>query len=61
MKIELVEDGSYLATGMGYDKRIIAEGGTRQEAEYNFTAQLAEQYAKGQTLTHLSLVRDGEL
>lgn len=61
MKIELVEDGSYLATGMGYDKRIVAEGGTRSEAEYNFTAQYAEQYARGQALTHLSLVRDGDL
>jgi hypothetical protein len=58
---EQVLDGSWLAAGMGYDKPILAEGGTRMEAEHNFTAQYAQQYASGQSLTHLSLVMDGEL
>lgn len=59
MKVEQVNDGSWLATGGGYDRPIVAEGDTRKEAVHNFTTVYGNQYAKAQTLTHISLVRDG--
>jgi hypothetical protein len=62
MKIEQVRDGSYLATGPGYNggNRIIAEGGTHREARYNFTKVFGDQYAKAETKTHLALVESGQ-
>jgi hypothetical protein len=57
MTVEQVKDGSWLAYGDGYDRRIVAEGGTRGEARYNFEFEFGNQYAAAQTLTHLSLVR----
>jgi len=60
MKVEMVEDGSWLATGPGYDDiPIVAEGDTRKDAVHNFTVVFGNQYARAQTLTHISLVRDG--
>jgi hypothetical protein len=60
MKSNQVEDGSWLTSGEGELRPILAEGGSRAEAEYNYNEQKADQYAEAQTLTHLSLVRDGE-
>ena len=57
---EQVLDGSWLASGMGYDRPILAEGGTYKEAVYNFNEVYGQQYAAAQSLTHLSLVCNGE-
>ena len=51
-----VEDGSWLATGMGYDRYIVAEGGNRAESVYNWNEVFGEQYAKAQVADALSLV-----
>jgi hypothetical protein len=56
MIVEQVNDGSWLASGDGYDVPIVAEGGTRAEAVYNFTEQFGNQYALAQSKTHISLI-----
>ena len=60
MKVEQVLDGSWLASGDGYDTRILAEGGTRKEASFNFTSAYGDQYAAAQVADHLSLVWEAD-
>ena len=44
-------DGSYCASGDGYDYPIVAEGLTREEARKAFEAQYGHQYAAAQVAT----------
>jgi hypothetical protein len=55
MIVKQVNDGSYLAFGRGYDNLILAEGGTRKEAVFNWTTVYGDQYAKAQVADHLSM------
>jgi hypothetical protein len=55
MIVELVQDGSFLASGEGYDKPILAEGGSRKEAIFNFTVVYGDQYSAAQVADHLSM------
>ena len=43
MTVELISDGYYLAYGKGCQRLILAEGGTRKEAVYNWTCCNQEQ------------------
>lgn len=43
MKVELMTEGYWLASGMGITRQILAEGGTRAEALYNWRTQFNEQ------------------
>ena len=52
-------DGSYSASGDGYDYPIVAEGLTSEEAEKEFYSQYGNQYARAQTETHISEVMYG--
>ena len=54
-------DGSYSASGDGYDYPIVAEGLTRVEARDAFISQYGDQYARAQTETHISDRMYGEL
>ena len=54
MKINQVNDGTYLAVGEGYDRPIIAEGGTWKEAEFGFNEAYGDQYARAQVADRLS-------
>ena len=44
-------DGSYSASGDGYDYPIVAEGLTREEARKGFEVQFGNQYAAAQVAT----------
>ena len=61
MKISQVNDGSWLAVGDGYDRKIVAEGGTRKEAGDNWTVAYGDQYAAAQSLTALSELYQAEI
>ena len=50
-------DGVWLATGYGFDKPIVAEGVTEEDAREGFEALKGAQYAIAQTITSLSLWR----
>ena len=54
-------DGSYSASGDGYDHPIVAEGFTPSKARDAYLSQYADQYAKAQTETHISDLMYGEL
>ena len=59
------KDGRYCATAMGAMARVVvADGETRSEAMnecyHMLTEQKRECYYHEQSMTHLSLVRDGE-
>ena len=54
MKIEQVLDGSYLATGEGELRPIVAEGGTIGEARTFFYEVQCAQYEEAQRMGYLS-------
>ncbi len=54
-------DGSYSASGDGYDQPIAAEGETRVEARDAFLSLYANQYASAQVETHISEQMYGDL
>jgi hypothetical protein len=58
MNIEQVLEGGWLATGKGYDRPIVAEGGSQAEAQFNYMEVYGNQYASAQALTALYLVED---
>ena len=60
MKVEKQQDGSWLASGDGYDRPILAEGHTRIQAEAGFLTEYGNQYAAAQVATHLALVESGQ-
>ena len=55
MKIEQVLDGSYLATGMGELRPIVAEGGTIGEARSSFYEAACAQYEEARKADKLTL------
>jgi hypothetical protein len=55
MKAEKQEDGSWLASGEGFDRPILAEGFSRREAVEAFTVVYGNQYAAAQVADYVSM------
>lgn len=61
MKAERQENGTWIASGNGELRPILAEGETREAAVSAYTAIYGDQYAEAQSLTHYSLMAQGAL
>ena len=61
MIAEKQEDGSWLAEGDGYDRYILSDADTREEAIRGFNKVWGDQYARSQVADHLSLLEEGKL
>lgn len=58
MRVEQQIDESWLATGEGPMRMILAEGNTRREAMHAYTTQYGRQYEEQERATHFAMRRE---
>jgi hypothetical protein len=58
--VKHIGSGVWLASGMGYDRPILAEGYTREQAHQSWVQVYAEQYEQAQREDNLTIFDNGE-